>query len=104
MFAVVDIAGFQEKVKEGETLKVPLLDAEEGKSVTFEHVFLVVKDGGEVSMGTPYVSGARVEAKVVGHGRDDKIRVFRMRRRRRFMRLKGHRQDHSMITITKVHA
>lgn len=102
MFAVVDIAGFQEKVQVGDTLNVPLQDAEESKTVTFGNVLMLVKDGGDMVLGAPFVDGASVEAKVIGHGRDKKIRVFKMRRRKRYMRTKGHRQHHTTIEVTAI--
>jgi len=102
MFAVVDIAGFQEKVQEGDTLRVPRLDVEEGKTVTFKDVLLVAKSDDDVILGTPTVSGATVEAKVDGHGRGEKIRVFKMKRRKRYRRLQGHRQDYTDIEVTKI--
>lgn len=102
MFVIVDIAGFQEKVSEGDALSVPLLDVEEGKTVTFDTVLLVAKSDDDVTIGTPTVAGASVEAKVVGHGRGDKIRVFKMKRRKRYRRVHGHRQDYTEIEITKI--
>jgi large subunit ribosomal protein L21 len=102
MFAIVNIAGFQEKVQEGDTLEVPLLDAEKGKKVTFGEVMMVSKDGGELMLGAPFVSGASVEVKVVEHGRDDKIRVYRMRRRKRFQKSRGHRQDYTTVEVVKI--
>jgi len=102
MFVVVDIAGFQEKVQEGDTLRVPRLDVEEGKTVTFKDVLLVAKSDDDVILGTPTVSGATVEAKVDGHGRGEKIRVFKMKRRKRYRRLQGHRQDYTDIEVTKI--
>ncbi len=103
MFAIVSIAGFQEKVALGDTLHVPLLDTEKGKTVTFDQVLLLV-DGENVTFGAPTVAGATVEAEVVDHGRDDKIRVFKFKRRKRYQRTKGHRQDFTEIKITKVGA
>jgi len=76
MFAIVDIAGFQEKVTEGDALSVPLLDVEEGKTVTFDTVLLVARSDDDVTVGMPTVAGASVEAKVIAHGRGKKIRVF----------------------------
>lgn len=102
MFAVVSIAGFQERVKEGDTLSVPLLESTKGDSVTFKDVLLLSKEGGEVVIGKPLVAGASVEAKILEHGRDDKIRVYRMRRRKRFQKTRGHRQDYTKIQITKI--
>jgi len=102
MFAIVEIAGFQEKVSEGEKLRVPKLTEEEGKKVTFRNVLLVSKSKDDVEIGAPFVSGATVEAKVLEHGRAKKIRVFKMKRRKRYRRVKGHRQGYSDIEITKI--
>ncbi|PIR53425.1 50S ribosomal protein L21 [Candidatus Peregrinibacteria bacterium CG10_big_fil_rev_8_21_14_0_10_49_10] len=102
MFAVVDIAGFQEKVSIGDTLLVPTLDTEEGKSVTFEKVLLLAKSDTDVTVGMPYVAGAAVEVKVLSHGRDDKIRVYKMRRRKRYRRTHGHKQGHTEIEVVKI--
>lgn len=102
MFAIVDIAGFQEKVMEGDALSVPLLDVEEGKTVTFDTVLLVARSDDDVTVGMPTVAGASVEAKVIAHGRGEKIRVFKMRRRKRYRRVHGHRQDFTDIEITKI--
>ena len=104
MFAVVSIAGFQERVAEGDTLDVPLLGSEQGKTVTFKDVLLLAKDGGDLVLGKPFVTGATVEAKVLGDGRTDKIRVYRMRRRKRFQKTRGHRQGFTKIQITKITA
>lgn len=104
MFAVVKIAGFQEKVEEGMKLKIPLLSAEPGKIVTFSEVLLVSKGEGKTVVGTPAVTGASVEAKVLAEGKGDKIRVFKMRRRKRYRRTHGHRQDFTQIEVTKITA
>ncbi len=104
MFAVVDIAGFQEKVSEGDKLRVPTLSAEEGKSVSFDKVLLLAKSDSDVKVGTPYISGAAVEVKVLGHGKDKKIRVFKMKRRKRYRRTYGHRQGHTDIEVVKISA
>lgn len=104
MFAIVDIAGFQEKVTEGEKLRVPLLKEEEGKTITFDNVLLIAKSDDDITIGAPQVAGASVEAKVVRFGRGDKIRVFKMKRRKRYRRVQGHRQDFTDIEITKIKA
>jgi large subunit ribosomal protein L21 len=101
MFAVVDIAGFQELVKEGDTLKVPSLEHEKGGKVVFGNVLLLIQ-GENLTFGAPYVAGASVEAEVIEDGRHDKIRVVRMRRRKRFRRVKGHKQGYTEITVTKI--
>lgn len=102
MFAVVDIAGFQEKVSEGQKLRVPSLSEKEGGKVTFDKVLLIAKSDSDVNVGMPHVSGATVEAKVLSHGKDKKIRVFKMKRRKRYRRTQGHRQDFTEIEITKI--
>lgn len=100
MFAVVQIAGFQEKVSVGDTLKVPLhVDSKAKDKLTFEDVLMVVSDSGDVTLGSPTIKGAKVEAEVVDHGRHDKVTVFKFRRRKRYMRTKGHKQDYTTITI-----
>jgi large subunit ribosomal protein L21 len=102
MFAIVDIAGFQEKVSKGDVLSVPTLDAEPGKTIVFDSVFLIVKEDGGVTMGSPTVAGATIEAKIVKHGKEDTIRVFKMKRRKRYRRTYGHRQGFTEIEITKI--
>ncbi len=103
MFAIVDIAGFQEKVQEGDKLRVMRLGANVGEKVVFEKVFMIGKDA-DVKVGSPLVGGASVEAKVVEHTRGDKIRVVKMRRRKRYRRVYGHRQDYTDIEVTKIKA
>ncbi len=104
MFAVVKIAGFQEKVAEGMKLKVPSLDAELGSTVTFKDVLLTAKSDDAITVGTPVVSGASVEAKVLAHGQAAKVRVYKMHRRKRYRRLHGHRQGFTEIEVTKISA
>jgi len=102
MFAIVDIAGFQEKVEQGAKLQVPLhADQKEGAKLVFDKILLVA-DGDTVSVGAPYVAGFTVEAKVLGHGRGDKIRIVKAHRRKRYRRVKGHRQDYTSIEITGI--
>ncbi len=103
MFAFVDIAGFQEKVEKGMKLKVPSLEAKEGDIVTFDKVLLLSSDGSDAEIGKPYVAGAKVEAKVLLHGRADKIVVRKFKRRKRYHKvLRGHRQGFTEIEITGV--
>jgi large subunit ribosomal protein L21 len=102
MFAIADVAGFQEKLEEGLKLFVPTIKAEEGKTVTFDKVYLIATSDSDVSVGTPTVKGASVEAKVLNHGRGDKIRVFKMKRRKRYRRTYGHRQGYTEIQVTNI--
>ena len=104
MFAVVDIAGFQEKVEEGMKLRVPSLKAEPGKSVKFDSVLLIAKTEDDVTVGTPTIPGASVEVTVIEHGRGEKILVRKMKRRKRYRRSQGHRQGYTDIEITKITA
>lgn len=101
MFAIVDIAGFQEKVQEGDALVVPRLESEDGINVMFSKVFLV-SNGDTLTFGSPLVSGASVAAKIVGEGRGEKIRVVKAHKRKRYRRVHGHRQDNMKIEILKI--
>lgn len=104
MFAIVDIAGFQEKVEKGMKLRVPRLEAQEGDTVTFDKVLLVAASDTSVTLGKPYVAGAAVKANVTTHGKGDKIRVFKFKRRKRYQRTQGHRQQYTDIVVTDIAA
>ena len=101
MYAIVDIAGTQEKVEKGMKLKVPLFDAKEDSSLTFDKVLLLV-DGDDIKLGMPLLSGITVTAKVLKHGAGDKIRVVKAHRRKRYRRVKGHRQMFTEIEVTGI--
>lgn len=91
MYAIVDIAGQQYKVEKSKKLKVHRLEAEEGKHVELDKV-LLVSDGKTISVGTPTVDGFRIAAKVLSHGKGDKVLVFKKKRRKGYQKLNGHRQ------------
>lgn len=91
MYAIVDIAGQQFKVKAGQKLKVHRMEAEEGKHVELGNV-LLVSNGNSISVGTPTVDGARIAAKVLNHGKGDKVLVFKKKRRKGYKKMNGHRQ------------
>ena len=91
MYAIVDIAGQQYKVEKSKKLKVHRLEAEEGKHVELDNV-LLVSDGKTVTVGTPKVDGFRIAAKVLNHGKGDKVLVFKKKRRKGYQKLNGHRQ------------
>lgn len=101
MYAVVEIAGQQFKVAKSDKLQVPALKAEAGKTVTFEKV-LLIGDDNRITIGAPYVQGSQVEAKVLGHGKDDKVMVFKKKRRKGYKVLKGHRQGFTEVEVLKV--
>ncbi len=103
MFAVVSIAGFQEMVKEGDTLHIPLQDAEKDSTITFGDVLMIV-NGSDMTIGAPFVKGASVELKVLDHGRDKKIRVLKFRKRKRYMRVKGHKQHFTAVEVMSIKA
>lgn len=101
MYAVVEIAGQQFKVSKSDKVQVPRLQVEEGKKVTFERV-LLVGDDKQTKIGAPYVAGSQIEAKVLSHGKDDKVTVFKKKRRKGYKVLKGHRQAFTEVEILKV--
>ncbi len=101
MYAVVDIAGSQVKVQEGDRIRVPHLGSEAGEVVTLDRVLLVTQDG-ETRVGTPHVAGAAVEASVLGHGRGDKVIVFKMKRRKGYRKKNGHRQSFTELQVDKI--
>ena len=100
MYAVLVTGGKQYRVMKGETLRVELLDAEAGKEITFDQV-LMLGDGEGVTLGDA-LKGATVSAKVVGHGRADKIRIVKFRRRKHHRKQMGHRQHYTEIEITGI--
>ena len=100
-YAIFKAAGQQFRVEKGDTLRVPKLDVEPGKKVTFDEV-LLTSDGEKVKAGQPMVKGAKVVAEVVGHGRGEKIIVFKFKRRKNYRKKTGHRQDYTEITIKEL--
>lgn len=101
MFAIIRSGGRQYKVTPEATLKVNRLPGKVGEAVVFEDV-LMLNDGQKTSVGTPFVSGVKVQAKIVEHARDDKIIVFKKKRRQNYRRKAGHRQDITLLQITDV--
>jgi large subunit ribosomal protein L21 len=98
MYAVVKIAERQLKVTNGLRLKVPKLNVDEGATHTINDVLMVSDEEG-IHVGTPLVSGASVTATVLGHGRDKKVIVFKMKRRKTFRKRNGHRQQYTELVI-----
>jgi large subunit ribosomal protein L21 len=101
MYAIVDIAGQQFKVKAGQKLKVHRLEAEEGKHVELGNV-LLISNGSTVNVGTPTVDGARIAAKVLNHGKGDKVLVFKKKRRKGYKKMNGHRQYLTELWIESI--
>ena len=100
MFAVVEIAGLQFEVQPEDTLNVPLLQGNPGDSVEFGNI-LLANDDKETKVGTPYIDG-NVKAKIVEHGKGDKVIVFHKKRRKGYRKLNGHRQNYTTIEITDI--
>ena len=101
MYAVLKTGGKQYRVQSGESVRVEILTAEVGASVSFNEV-LMVGEGENVQVGTPFVAGAKVNATVVSHGRGDKERIFKMRRRKHFQKTQGHRQSYTEVRIDDI--
>ena len=102
MYAIIETGGKQYRVEQGTTLRVESLTAEVGGEVVLDKVLML---GGEsVAIGKPYVEQAKVTAKVLEHGRGEKIRVFKKRRRQDSRRMQGHRQNYTAIKITSISA
>ncbi len=103
MYAIVDIAGQQFKVEEGQELFVHQLDANEGDSLSFDQVHLVDRDG-SVTVGKPTVANASISATHLGHQKGDKVIVFKKKRRKGYRVKNGHRQRFSKIRIDSISA
>ncbi len=103
MYAVIKTGGKQYRVMQGETLRVEKLEADVGAAVTFDQV-LLLGEGEGITMGAPLVAGASVGAKVVKHGRADKVRIIKFRRRKHHMKQMGHRQHYTEVEITSITA
>jgi len=101
MYAVIKTGGKQYRVSSGEKLKVEQLAADVGSKITIDKV-LMVADGDKISIGKPLVKGAKVQATVVNHGRGDKVRIFKMQRRKHFRKQQGHRQNYTEIQVDQI--
>tara|TARA_B100002019_G_scaffold147480_1_gene126981 strand:+ start:341 stop:652 length:312 start_codon:yes stop_codon:yes gene_type:complete len=101
MYAVIKTGGKQHKVAEGEILKVEKLKASEGDPVDITDVLLIEKDG-EVTLGSPFIEGAKVTAKILRHGKEDKVTIIKMKRRKDYRKKQGHRQNYSEIQIEQI--
>ena len=101
MYAVIRSGGKQYRVESGAQVKVESLTAAVGESVSFDDV-LLVGGGDGVKVGAPLVSGAKVKATVVAHGRGDKVKIFKLRRRKHFQKTQGHRQNYTEVRIDEI--
>ncbi|MBW8072927.1 MAG: 50S ribosomal protein L21 [Ferrovum sp.] len=101
MYAVIKTGGKQYRVQSGEKLKVERIEAEVGSEVGLDQV-LMVADGETLHVGRPLVEGAKVAATVLSHGRHDKVRIFKMRRRKHYQKHQGHRQNYTELQIGSI--
>lgn len=99
-YAIIRSGGKQFRAEEGETLRLPLMNTPVGEAVELEALVVGSEDGTQV--GAPVVAGARIAATVVGHGRGEKIIVFKKKRRKQYKRKQGHRQDYTLVKIDSI--
>ncbi|HVW65894.1 MAG TPA: 50S ribosomal protein L21 [Nitrosospira sp.] len=103
MYAIIKTGGKQYRVQAGLKLKIEQIPADVGSELVIDQV-LMIADGENISMGKPLLSGASVMAKVLEQGRHDKVRIFKMRRRKHYQKHQGHRQNYTEIEITGISA
>jgi large subunit ribosomal protein L21 len=101
MYAVIQTGGKQYRVKSGEQVRVEALAAEVGTPVSFDRV-LALGEGESIRVGAPYVAGASVKATVLAHGRGEKLRIFKLRRRKHYQKTQGHRQSYTEVRIDEI--
>ena len=104
MYAIIRTGGKQYRVAVGDTVKVETLEAEVGSEVSLNDVLLVAAEDGSIKTGKPVVEGATVKATVLSHGRGDKVRIFKFRRRKHSMKSGGHRQNYTELKIEAINA
>ncbi|UCV04373.1 50S ribosomal protein L21 [Dechloromonas denitrificans] len=103
MYAVIKTGGKQYRVTNGLKLKVEQIPADVGAEVTLDQI-LMVGEGESVQIGAPFLAGATVKATVVSHGRHDKVKIFKMRRRKHYQKHQGHRQNYTELRIDSIAA
>ena len=101
MYAVFESGGLQFNAEEGALVKVPHLDAKEGDKIDIDKV-LLIRDGDNSHVGSPYLDSAKVQAEVVSEGRTDKVTVYKFKRRTKYRKTRGHRQQYTEIVIKKI--
>jgi len=101
MYAVIKSGGKQYKVAAGEKLKIEQIPTQVGEKISLDQV-LMVSQGDKVTVGSPLVNGAVVSATVLGHGRADKVKIFKMRRRKHYQKRQGHRQNFTEVMIDEI--
>lgn len=100
MYAVIISGGKQYRVAPGETLKIEKLEAETGATLDFQA--LMIANGEQLHIGAPHVEGGKVTGEVIGHGRADKVKIIKFRRRKHYRKQQGHRQWFTEVKITNI--
>jgi large subunit ribosomal protein L21 len=103
MYAVIKTGGKQYKVAAGEKIKIEQIAAAVGQEIVIDQI-LAVGSGADLQVGTPLVAGASITATVVAHGKHDKVRIFKMRRRKHYKKSQGHRQTYTELLISTVNS
>ncbi|MBK1650484.1 50S ribosomal protein L21 [Rhabdochromatium marinum] len=101
MYAVIRTGGKQYRVAEGDKLRVEKLTADEGADIEFDQVLLLA-DGDQIQVGKPFLSGQKVQAQVLEHGRGKKVNIIKFRRRKHHLKRQGHRQSYTEVRITGI--
>ena len=101
MYAVIKSGGKQYRVESGKQVRLESLAADVGSTIAFEEV-LLVGSGDAVKIGAPLLSGAKVKATVMAHGRGDKVKIFKLRRRKHYQKTQGHRQNYTEVRIDDI--
>ena len=104
MYAIIQAGGRQHRVTPGEVVRLDLMQSEQGATFETDQVLLLQADDGEVRVGTPVVSGVKVQGEVVEHMKDRKIIVFKRKRRKGYRRKQGHRQQYTLVRISEISA
>ena len=103
MYAVFQSGGKQHRVSEGQTIRLEKLDIATGETIEFDQVMMIA-NGEDVKIGVPFVDGSKVKAEIVAHGRGDKIKIVKFRRRKHYRKQQGHRQWFTDVKITAISA
>ena len=101
MYALIEFAGKQFKVEEGSSIRVPHVEGKVGSKVTIENI-LYMDDGKNKTVGTPTLTGAKIDSEIISHGRDRKVVVFKFKRRKGYQKKNTHRQEYSILKVGKL--
>ena len=102
MYAIITTGNKQYKVQEGDIITVEKLDADPGSAYDFDQVLAMGGDGGDLNIGAPYISGAKVSASVIGNGKEKKVIIYKFKSKKGFHKKKGHRQPFTKLKIEKI--